>query len=344
MKLTLEEVAKIVDGKIVGDTGIIIKGASSLSDADSEDITFFGDKKLASLVSATKAGAILYPNNIAYDQLKDKNLILVANPYLAFSKILNIIDNERLSYFKSCISSKATVSQTAKIGQNISIGDNVVIEDNVVIGDNTKILPNVYIGSNTIIGSDCLIYPNVTIRNNVKIGNLCIIQPGVVIGGDGFGYITVGKEVFKIPQIGTVEIGNNVEIGANTTIDRATTGKTVIGDNTKIDNLVMIAHNVRIGKNCTIVAQVGIAGSTELGDNVILAGQAALVGHIKIGNNVVVAGQSGVMTDLEDNAVVFGSPAQPIREHMKMFAIMKKLPEIYSKLNKLEKLLDKKED
>ncbi|MDD5021004.1 MAG: UDP-3-O-(3-hydroxymyristoyl)glucosamine N-acyltransferase [Endomicrobiaceae bacterium] len=344
MKLTLEELAKIVDGNLVGDASIIIKGASSLSDACDTDITFFGDKKLESLVSVTKAGVILYPNSISYDKLKNKNLILVANPYLAFSKILTIIDNERLSYFKSGISSKATVSQTAKIGQNASIGDNVIIEDNVIIGANTKILPNVYIGSNTIIGNDCLIYPNVTIRNNIKIGNACIFHPGVVIGGDGFGYKTVGNEVFKIPQIGTVEIGNNVEIGANTTIDRATTGKTVVGDNTKIDNLVMIAHNVKIGKNCTIVAQVGIAGSTEVGDNVVLAGQAAIVGHIKIGNNVMVGGQSGVMNDLEDKAVVFGSPAQPIREHMKMFAIMKKLPEIYSKLNKLEKLLDKKED
>lgn len=344
MKLTLEEVAKIVDGKLIGDADFVIEGASSLSDADSTAITFFGDKKLENLLSVTKAGAILYPNNIDYDQLKDKNLVLVANPYLAFSKILTIIDNERLLNFRPGISSKATVSQKAKIGQNVSIGENVVIEDDVIIGKNTKILPNVYIGSKTIIGDDCLIYPNVTIRNNIKIGNSCIFQPGVVIGGDGFGYTNVGNEVFKIPQIGTVEIGNNVEIGSNTTIDRATTGKTVIGDNTKIDNLVMIAHNVKIGKNCTIVAQVGIAGSTEVGDNVILAGQAALVGHIKIGNNVMVGGQSGVMNDLEDKAVVFGSPAQPIREHMKMFAIMKKLPEIYSKLNKLEKLLDKKED
>lgn len=178
MKLTLEEIAKIVDGKLIGDSGIAITGASSLSDAGSADITFFADKKLASLLSVTKAGAILFPNNVDYEQLKDKNLILVANPYLAFSKILTIIDNERLSYFKAGISSKATVSQTAKIGQNILIGDNVVIEDNVVIGDNTKILPNVYIGSNTIIGNDCLIYPNVTIRNNIKIGNACIFHPG----------------------------------------------------------------------------------------------------------------------------------------------------------------------
>ncbi|MDD3064856.1 MAG: UDP-3-O-(3-hydroxymyristoyl)glucosamine N-acyltransferase [Endomicrobiaceae bacterium] len=345
MKITAEEIAKIINGKVAGDKDIIITGASNLSDAAASDITFFGgDKKLLSLVPDTKAGVIIYPDNISYEHLGSKNLILVSNPYLAFAKILTIIDNERLSNIRPGISRKSTVSESATIGENVTVSDNVVIEEKVFIGKNTKILPNVYIGADVSIGDNCLIYPNVTIRNNVKIGTGCILQSGVVIGGDGFGYKTVGSEVFKIPQIGTVEIGNNVEVGSNTTIDRATTGKTVIGDNTKIDNLVMIAHNVKIGRNCKIVAQVGIAGSTEIGDNVTLAGQVGLSGHIKIGNNVMVGAKSGIMSDIEDGSVVFGSPAQPIKEHMKMFAVMKKLPEIYGKIKKLEKFLDKKED
>lgn len=344
MKFTLEELAKVVGGQLISDKNLIITGAAGLSDASETDVTFFADKKLAELVASTKAGVIIYPANLPYSHLGGKNIILVQNPYLAFSKILTIIDNERFLWIKPGISKKATVAGTAKIGNGVYIGDNVVIEENVEIGDNTKVFSNVYIGSDTIIGTDCIIYPNVTIRNNIKIGNLCILQSGVIIGGDGFGFITSGKDVFKIPQIGTVEIGNNVEIGSNTTVDRATTGKTVIGDNTKIDNLVMIAHNVKIGRNCTIVAQTGIAGSTQLGDNVTLAGQVGVNGHIKIGSNSMIGAQSGVMSDLEENSVMFGSPAQPLKEHMKMFAVMKKLPEIYAKLRKLEKLLDNKEE
>ena len=346
MKLTLKEIAEIVSGTLVGKEDLSVVSINTLSEAKENELSFLGNKKYEHFVKDTRAAAILFPKNLKHDEYKDKNLILVDDPQFACGKILMLIEKEKLSKIKKGVSPKATIEENVSLGKDVCIGHNVVVEENTTIGEGTKILPNVFIGRDVYIGKNCLIYPNVTIRERTKIGDNCIINAGVVIAGDGFGFVYEGDKVYKKPQLGYVEIGNNVEIGANTTIDRATlpSSKTYIGDNTKIDNLVMIAHNVHIGKNSTIVAQVGIAGSTTVGNHVTLAGQVGIVGHINIGDNVMIGAQSGVTNDIESNQIVAGEPLQPFRRYLQTKAIIKKLPEIYDQVKNLIKEKEQKKD
>lgn len=337
MKLTLKEIAGIVNGKIIGQEDCVIVGVGAIQDAMVGHISFLGNKKYTHYLKDTKASAIFVGEDINVEEYKGKNLIVVKDPQLAFAKMLVLIDKQRLDKIKPGVSPKATIEQTVILGKNITIGHNVVIEDNTIVGDNTKILANTFIGSDVVIGKNCLIYPNVTIRERTIIGDNCIIHPGVVIGGDGFGFAATGE---KIPQIGHVEIGNNVEIGANTTIDRAAIGKTSIGNNTKIDNLVMIAHNVQVGENTIIVSQVGIAGSTKIGNKVTLGGQVGIVGHITVGNNVMVGAKSGISGNVKDNQIVSGHPLQPYRKHLESQVLIKKLPELFSQVKKVIKKLN----
>jgi len=346
MKLTLKEVVSIVNGNLILQNGcndsFVISGINTLESAKEDEITFLGNDKYLHFLKDTKAIAVLVSNKIDVSQYKDKNFIVVSDPQLAYGQFLTLIYKEKLSKIKVGISPKATIEENVELGKNISVGHNVVIEENSKIGDNTKILANVYIGQNVTIGKNCIIYPNVTIREDSKIGDDCIINSGAVIGGEGFGFVPMGDQVLKKPQLGYVELGNNVEIGANTTIDRATLPNTTtyIGDNTKVDNLVMIAHNVHIGKGSMIVAQVGIAGSTKIGDKVTLGGQVGIVGHVTIGNNIMVGAKSGINCDLKDNQVLAGYPLQSYRNHLQSLAVIKKLPEMYAKLKKVLKKLN----
>ena len=337
MKLTLKEIAGIVNGKVIGQESIVIVGVGAIQDAMVGHISFLGNKKYTHYLKDTKASAIFVTEDINVEEYKDKNFIVVKDPQLAFSKMLVIIDKQRLDKIKPGVSPKATLEESVVLGKDVTIGHNVVVEDHTVIGDATKILANTFIGSDVVIGKNCLIYPNVTIREKTIIGDNCIIHPGVVIGGDGFGFAATGE---KIPQIGHVEIGNNVEIGSNTTIDRAAIGTTKIGNNTKIDNLVMIAHNVQVGENTIIVSQVGIAGSTKVGNRVTLGGQVGIVGHITIGDNVMVGAKSGISGNVKDNQIVSGLPLQPIKEHLKTLALIKKLPEMFASIKTILKKLN----
>ncbi|MDR1417868.1 MAG: UDP-3-O-(3-hydroxymyristoyl)glucosamine N-acyltransferase [Endomicrobium sp.] len=337
MKLTTCELAKIVSGELIGDTDIILTGVNSLSNARENEISFLGNLKYLQDALTTKAGVILVGLDIETSKFQRKNIIKVVNPQYSYSLILGLIEKEKLEEIELKIHSSASISDTAVIGANTYIGQNVVIEKGVKLGNNAKIFPNVYIGKNVVIGNDCIIYPNVVIREGTVIGDRVIIQPGVVIGGDGFGFANIDGKIHKIPQIGYVKIGNDVEIGANTTIDRATFDSTKIGNGTKIDNLVQIAHNVEIGENCIIVAQVGIAGSTHIGNNVTIAGQSGLVGHLKIGNNVTIASQAGISGNIEDGQQVGGNPMAPLNQSIKIRALIRKLPEIYNDLRKIKK-------
>ena len=337
MNLTLKEIAGIVNGKLIGQENCVIVGVSAIQDAMVGYITFLGNKKYTHFLKDTKASAIFVNEDIDVEEYKDKNLIIVKDPQLAFSKMLVIIDKQRLDKIRPGVSPKATLEESVVLGKDVTIGHNVVIEDHTVVGDNTKILANTFVGNDVVIGKNCLIYPNVTIREKTIIGDNCIIHPGVVIGGDGFGFAATGE---KIPQIGHVEIGNNVEIGSNTTIDRAAIGKTSIGNNTKIDNLVMIAHNVQVGENTIIVSQVGIAGSTKIGNKVTLGGQVGIVGHITVGNNVMVGAKSGISGNVKDNQVLSGHPLQPYRKHLETLALIKRLPELFSSVKKILKKLN----
>jgi len=340
MKITAAELAAIVSGKLFGDEDIVLTGVSGLSVAKESEISFLENLKYLSEALKSRAGIIFIANDMDISQFTNKNIIKVPNPKYAYSVVLSIIEKERLNLEKRNIHFSAFIANNVKIGVNVYIGQNVVIETGTKIDDNARIFPNVYIGNNVKIGRDCLIYPNVFIGDYTEIGNRVIIHPGAVIGGDGFGFTTTNeKKMQKVPQIGKVEVGDDVEVGANTTVDRATVDVTKIGNGTKVDNLVQIAHNVRIGENCVVVAQVGISGSTYLGNNVTIGGQAGLVGHLRIGNDVMIAAQSGVTRNIKDFEKVGGNPIAPIKQSIKIRALMRKLPEIYRNLKMIKKNL-----
>jgi UDP-3-O-[3-hydroxymyristoyl] glucosamine N-acyltransferase len=337
MNITAGRLAELLSGELIGRPDEVLIGVNGLAEAKKGDISFFGNPKYLSEALNTSASAILVSQEADISAFKEKNVIKVKNPQYSYGVVLSIIEKERLNSIEIQIHPSAYISPEAKIGKNAYIGQNTVIEKGVVIGDNAKIFPNVYIGANVKIGNDALIYPNVVIRENAVIGDRVILQPGVIIGGDGFGFAFIDGKNQKIPQIGTVELGDDVEIGANTTIDRATVDATRIGSGTKIDNHVQIAHNVQIGKNCIIVAQSGIAGSTKIGDNTTIAAQVGIVGHLKIGNNVLIASQSGISGNIADGEKVGGNPQCELQQSIKIRALMRKLPEIYGDLKQIKK-------
>ncbi|MDR2427120.1 MAG: UDP-3-O-(3-hydroxymyristoyl)glucosamine N-acyltransferase [Endomicrobium sp.] len=342
MKITALELVKIVSGEVIGNVEEIITGVNGLEQAKNGDLSFLGNPKYVTEALKTKASVILIPQNTDISAFKNKTLIKTQNPQYAFSKVLAIIDKERIDAIGSRIHSSASISEKAFVGNTVYIGQNVVIEDGVEIGGWTKIFPNVYIGKNSKIGESCIFYPNVVIRENTIIGNRVILQPGVIIGGDGFGFATVDGINHKIAQIGNVEIGSDVEIGAGSAVDRAAVGTTKIGRGTKIDNFVQIAHNVQIGENCIIVAQSGIAGSTKIGNNVTIGAQVGISGHIKIGNNVIISSQSGVGGNLLDGDKVGGNPLAELGESIKIRATMRKLPKMYKDIKSIKKQLEMK--
>jgi UDP-3-O-[3-hydroxymyristoyl] glucosamine N-acyltransferase len=337
MKLTAGELAKLTGGELVGNAAEVLTGVNGLAEAKSGDISFLGNPKYLNDALNTKASAIFVSKDFDASLFSGKNLIKVSNPQYAYSIILSIIEKERFAAIEIKIHPSASISPKSAVGKNSYIGQNVVIEDGAQIGDDAKIFPNVYIGTNVKIGKNALIYPNVVIRENAIIGDRVILQSGVVIGGDGFGFAAIEGKNQKIPQIGAVELGDDVEIGANTTIDRATVDATRIGSGTKIDNLVQIAHNVQIGDNCIIVAQSGIAGSTKVGNNTTIAAQVGIVGHLKIGNNVLIASQSGISGNISDGEKIGGNPQCELQQSIKIRALIRKLPEMYSDLRQMKK-------
>ncbi|MDR1400874.1 MAG: UDP-3-O-(3-hydroxymyristoyl)glucosamine N-acyltransferase [Endomicrobium sp.] len=337
MRITAAELAVIVSGKLFGDKDVVLTGVNELLVAKEDEVSFLENLKYFSEALKSKSGVIFVADDMDVSQFTNKNIIKVPNPKYAYGIILSIVEKEMLNLEKRSIHFSASIANNVKLGMDVCIGQNVVIKSGTEIGDSTKIFPNVYIGNSVKIGIDCLIYPNVFIGDYTVIGDRVIVQAGVVIGGDGFGFtVTDERKIQKIPQIGKVEIGNDVELGANTTVDRATVGVTKIGDGTKIDNLVQIGHNVKIGKNCIIVSQVGISGSTHLGNNVTVGGQTGLVGHLKIGNDVMIAAQSGVTRSIKDFEKVGGNPIAPIKQSIKIRVLMRKLPEIYRDLKRIK--------
>ncbi|MCX7926752.1 MAG: UDP-3-O-(3-hydroxymyristoyl)glucosamine N-acyltransferase [Candidatus Omnitrophica bacterium] len=337
MERTLSDIAQLIGGEVIGNGSVIIRSFAGIEDAQEGDITFLANPKYAGFLSQTRASAIIVDRTV---ELKSKPGIRVDNPSLAFVKVVEAFSGSQKKHFQG-IHPKAVIDPSVKLGKNVSIGACAVIEKGTVIGDNTVIYPNVYIAEACQIGSDTVIYANVSIRERTYIGNRVIIHNGAVIGSDGFGFVTVNGRHQKIPQVGYVVIEDDVEIGANTTVDRARFDRTIIGAGTKIDNLVQIAHNVKIGKNCIIVAQTGISGSTVIGNNVILAGQCGVVGHISIGDNVIVMARSGVSKDIPSGQVVWGAPAQPAEEEKKVRVLYKNLPKLFDTVREIQKQIQK---
>jgi UDP-3-O-[3-hydroxymyristoyl] glucosamine N-acyltransferase len=329
----LKEIASLLRGKIIGPPqadDIEIRGVSGIKEAQEGDITFISTQKYIKDLSGCRASCV-----IVEEPISDLNItqLKVSNPYLAFAKL---IEHFYIKPQKSIgISKNAIVSDTAKIAKDVSIFPFSYISDGVSIGNGTTIYPLVFIGENTTVGEKCVIYPNVTLREGVKVGNRVIIHSGSVIGSDGFGYVFEKGKHYKIPQVGGVIIEEDVEIGSNVSIDRATIGDTIIGKGTKIDNLVQIAHNVKIGNNSIIIAQVGIGGSTEIGNFVTLAGQVGVTDHVRIESETMIGAQSGIIGDVT-KGVYSGSPAMPHRDWLRVQAIFAKLPELNKKIKELE--------
>jgi len=337
MKKTLQEIAGLIGAKVVGDSKVVITGISGIRDAQKGDLAFIGNPKYSKFIEGTKASAVVVSENIKDSHIP---LIIAENPSLAISKIATLFYSSDKAYHKG-IHPSAIIGKDVVLGDAVSIGAYVVVEEGAKIGDRTVILPLSYIGFDSTIGQDCVIHSNVSIREKTIIKNRVIIHNGTVIGSDGFGYEKVGKVHQKISQLGIVLIEDDVEIGANVTIDRARLDKTTIGRGTKIDNLVQIAHNVRIGENCIIVAQAGISGSTEIGNDVVIAGQAGIAGHLEIGDGAIVGAQGGVTKSIPANTFVSGYPARPHKEAMKLYAYLGRLPELSDKIDELTKRLDK---
>jgi UDP-3-O-[3-hydroxymyristoyl] glucosamine N-acyltransferase len=298
----VKDIVAIVGGRYSGPGDRVIRGVSTLKDAAGDQIAFLGNPSYTPQLAETKAGAILVPAEIEGD---DPRFIRVQKPHAALAEILDRFFNTRSR--PSGISPQASIAKSAKLGKNVAVGAFSSIGENVEIGDDT------------------LIYPNVSIYDGSKIGKRCILHSGVVIGADGFGFTLSGGRHRKIPQIGIVRIEDDVEIGANSCVDRAALGETVIGEGTKIDNLVQVGHNVRVGKHCLLVAQVGIAGSTELGDYVVMAGQAGMAGHLKIGDRAQIGGGAGVFHDVPDDTKVMGNPAMEFRAFARREMMLKRL-------------------
>jgi UDP-3-O-[3-hydroxymyristoyl] glucosamine N-acyltransferase len=339
VKKKLKELAEWVDGTVVGDGEIEICGVAAIEDARTGEITFIANPKYLPKLNQTSASAIIVSKEVTQ---ADKPLLCVTNPYLAFGKVLTLFSQK--PYEPKGIDSKAWISPTAQLGKDLTLYPFVYIGDRCSIGDRVTLYPGVSVGEDSSIGEDSILYPNVSIYSGTTIGRRVILHSGVVVGSDGFGYVKEGKRNVKIPQVGTVEIEDDVEIGANTTIDRATLGKTIIRRGVKIDNLVQVAHNVTIGEDSIIVAQVGISGSTKIGNNVTLAGQVGVVGHIEIGDNVMVGAQAGVTHDLPSNQGYVGSPALPHREFLRAITVFPKLPEMRKILIDVQKRLKKIEE
>lgn len=340
LPLSVEEIAGLLDCPFEGDRKTEIKGVSDLEKAGEGDLVFLGHRKYRPLLDKSRASAAIIPKEERYDRIP---VIKSENPHLSF---LRVVEHFYTPYRpEPGIHPTAVISPSAKLGKEVSVGALVYIGDEVEIGEGAVIFPFVAVYRGVKIGEEAVIHSHVSIREEVRIGNRVIIHNNSVIGSDGFGYLQdKDRSHIKIPQAGTVIIEDDVEIGANTAVDRAALGETVIKKGTKIDNLVQVAHNVEIGENCILAGQTGIAGSVKIGKNVIAGGQVALSDHINIGDNVMIAGRTGVMKDIPPNSIIAGVPSQDIREWKKSsiaFArlgdLVKEIRELKQKVEDLEK-------
>lgn len=329
---TLKELASLIGGEVVGGTSLKISGISSLDEAREGEITFLAHSKYLLKAKETKASAIIVSNNI---EGIDKPLIITDDPYLAYAKIVTLFHQHPHPVLG--IDKSAMVEEGTQIGKEVSIYPLVFIGKDVIISDQVVIYPHTFIGDGTVIGEGTLIYSHVSIREHCRIGKRVIIHAGTVIGSDGFGFAPDGNRYYKITQVGIVQIDDDVEIGANNTIDRGALGKTWIKRGVKTDNLVHIAHNVVIGEDTLLVAQVGVSGSTKIGNHATLAGQVGVVGHIEIGDNTIVGSKTGVSGSIPANTIVSGYPHMPHKQWLKSSRCYPLLPQMRKVLNKLEK-------
>jgi UDP-3-O-[3-hydroxymyristoyl] glucosamine N-acyltransferase len=331
---TATEVAKYLQGEVLGDGSTVLKNFAPVDRAQPGDLTFAENEAFFARAEQSAASAIITDGRFSSTQ---KILIRVPNARIAFARALVLFFPEMKP--APGIHPSAVVALNAQVAPSAHIGPHCVVGERVSIGAGTVLQGGNFVGDDSKLGDDVNLFPNVTLYPGTEIGHHVRIHAGTVIGSDGFGYVQDGGIHRKVPQIGSVLIGDDVEIGANVTIDRGALGPTIIGKGTKIDNLVQIAHNVEIGEHCLLISQVGIAGSSKLGNYVVLAGQAGVAGHLKIGDKAIISGQSGVMVDVPEGGKWLGSPAQPDKEMKRQFIAVRHLPDLLKRVAELEKRL-----
>ncbi len=335
MAFTARQIADFLKGEIVGSPDVTVCNFSKIEEGKAGTLTFLANPKYTSYIYTTEADIVLVNNDFIPDKPIKATMIKVENAYKALASLLELVNSNKSR--KTGQEEMSFIAPSAFLGEGVYVGAFSYIDNNAVIGDNSVINPQVYVGENAKIGKDCIIYPGVKIYCDCVIGDRCIIHSGAIIGADGFGYSKESNVYHKIPQVGNVVIEDDVEIGANTTIDRAVMGATIIRRGVKLDNLIQIAHNCDIGEHTAMAAQVGIAGSAKIGDNCVLAGQVGIGGHITIGKNTQIGAQSGIISNTKEGSEVMGTPAIPVRGFFKSSVIIPKLPDIYKQIIALEK-------
>ncbi len=342
MEFSAFQIAQLLEGEVVGDSETVVSNLSKIEEGFEGSLSFLANPAYTDFIYTTKASIVIVGDDFKPERSVPETctLIKVKDPYSSFAKLLDLYN--QLKYDRKGISDAATVDENATLGTDVYVGPGVVIESGAVIGDDTKIYPQAFIGSNVKIGKDTLIHPAVRVLSDCEIGEHCVIHSGVVIGGDGFGFAPNTENNYqKVAQIGNVIVEDHVEIGANTAIDRATLGSTIIRKGAKIDNLIQIAHNVEIGENTVIAAQTGIAGSTKIGKNCMIGGQVGIVGHLKIADGTMIAAQSGIQNSVKEEGVILqGSPAYSISDYKKSYVGFRKLPSIMKELHSLKRDLE----
>ena len=338
MEFTAKQIAEFLGGTVDGNENAAVHTFAKIEEGVPGALSFLANVKYTHYLYSTQSSVVLVNKDFTPEQPVSATLIRVDNAYESLAKLMSLYASMKPG--RSGISSLASVSEKAKIGQNVYIGPFSVVEDGAVIGDNTQIYPHVIVGEGASVGADCILYPHVTIYYGCKIGNRCILHAGSVIGADGFGFAPTPQGYNKIPQIGIVQLEDDVEIGANTCIDRSTMGRTVIHKGVKLDNLIQVAHNVEIGENTVMSAQTGIAGSTQVGEWCMIGGQCGISGHLTLGNKVNLAAKTGVISSLEDGATMMGYPGIGYRNFLRSSLIYKDLPEMSKTIRNLEKEIE----
>ncbi|MGV8962151.1 MAG: UDP-3-O-(3-hydroxymyristoyl)glucosamine N-acyltransferase [Candidatus Saccharimonadaceae bacterium] len=340
MEFSAKQIAEFLQGEIEGNPDVKVNNFAKIEEGTANTLTFLSNPKYTHYVYETQADIILVNADFKPEKEIKATLIRVVNAYESLAKLLELVEKTKSS--KKGIEPMSFIASTAQIGENGYIAAFAYISEKAVVGNDCKIFPHVFIGENVIIGNNVTLYSGVKIYEGCKIGDNAILHAGAVIGSDGFGFAPQADGSYhKIPQIGNVVIENDVEIGANTTIDRAVMGSTIIRQGVKLDNLIQIAHNVEIGKHTVMAAQVGVAGSTKIGEQCVFGGQVGLAGHIKIGDNVKIGAQSGILRSTKDGSEIIGSPAIGIKNYYKSSVIFRKLPDIDKQLSQLEKEVNK---
>ena len=338
MEFSAKQIAEFIQGTIVGDENATVHTFAKIEEGIPGAISFLSNPKYTPYIYDTQSSIVLVNNDFVPEKEVKATLIKVNNAYESLAKLLNLYEMSKPK--KTGIDPLAYIAPTAKIGENVYIAPFACVGDNAEIGDNTSLHPHATVGSGAKVGHDCILYPHVTVYHDCRVGNHCILHAGSVVGADGFGFAPSPEGYEKIPQIGITILEDNVEIGANTCIDRATMGATIIRKGVKLDNLIQIAHNVEVGSNTVMASQVGIAGSTKVGEWCMFGGQVGVAGHIKVGNKVNMGAQSGVHSSIKDGEALIGTPPMPLKGYFKSSAVFRKLPEMYLELNSLKKEIE----